>query len=131
MFATLIVILPSKFSGGEIHVSHRDTNMVFDNAKDSAFETTTLAWYIQQPNSRGKTNHLRLSSRALLPPDQHFTWHQFPTPTKRRLLSAAYPRDLLSRWLDYPPFEMDQVFAYVSTQGGCLQRHRSAHRFVF
>ena len=45
MFATLVVVLPSEFTGGEIHVSHDDESKVFDGAKDSAFETTILAWY--------------------------------------------------------------------------------------
>jgi len=44
-FATLVVVLPSKFTGGEIHVSHGGESKVFDNAEDSAFETTIHAWY--------------------------------------------------------------------------------------
>jgi len=45
MFATLVVVLPSKFTGGEIHVSHGGERKVFENAEDSAFETTIHGWY--------------------------------------------------------------------------------------
>ena len=45
MFATLVIVLPSEYTGGEIHLSHGGETMVFDNANDSLVETTSLAWY--------------------------------------------------------------------------------------
>jgi len=45
MFVTLVVALPSGFTSGGIHVSHSGGEGVFDNVKDSAFETMILAWY--------------------------------------------------------------------------------------
>ncbi|KAJ8496430.1 hypothetical protein ONZ45_g12454 [Pleurotus djamor] len=49
MFATIIILLPSEYTGGEVHVSHgtgnRVRNQVFDFASSSLFGTVCLAWY--------------------------------------------------------------------------------------
>ncbi|KAI0052019.1 hypothetical protein FA95DRAFT_1602248 [Auriscalpium vulgare] len=45
MFATVIVVLPSTFQGGQVHVSHGTQHKVFDTAANSAFSTSALAWY--------------------------------------------------------------------------------------
>ena len=45
MFASLIIVLPSKFEGGEVHVSHGDEKGVFDISPSSQFTTSALAWY--------------------------------------------------------------------------------------
>ena len=45
MFASLIIILPSKFQGGEVHVSHGDNKDVFDISLSSEFLISALAWY--------------------------------------------------------------------------------------
>ena len=45
MFASLIIVLPSKFKGGEVHVSHGDNKDVFDISPLSEFTTSALAWY--------------------------------------------------------------------------------------
>lgn len=45
MFASLIVVLPSKFQGGEVHVSHGENNDVFDISSSSEFSISALAWY--------------------------------------------------------------------------------------
>ncbi|TDL25472.1 hypothetical protein BD410DRAFT_895742 [Rickenella mellea] len=45
MFATIVVVLPSQFTGGEVHVSHGSLHKVFDAAATSAFATTVLSWY--------------------------------------------------------------------------------------
>ena len=51
-----------------IHLSHGGESKVFDNAKDSAFDTTILAWYtdvtheVKEITSSGP-------SCAVLPPD--------------------------------------------------------------
>ena len=45
MFASLIVVLPSKFEGGEVHVSHSKNKDVFDISPSSEFATSVLAWY--------------------------------------------------------------------------------------
>jgi len=45
MFASLIIVLPSKFEGGQVHVSHGNVNDVFDISPSSEFTTSALAWY--------------------------------------------------------------------------------------
>lgn len=45
MFATLIIVLPSEFTGGAAHLSHGDLSVVYDTSARSLFETTALAWY--------------------------------------------------------------------------------------
>lgn len=45
MFATIIVILPSMYTGGEVHVSHSSSYEVFDFAAQSLLSTVALAWY--------------------------------------------------------------------------------------
>ena len=45
MFASLIIVLPSKFEGGEVHVSHGNDKDVFNISPSSEFRTSALAWY--------------------------------------------------------------------------------------
>ena len=113
MFATLIVILPSKFTGGEIHVSHGGKSMVFDNAKDSGFETTTLAWYtdvthevkeITSGYRLALSYHLINTSSGISPP-------HLPSSAS----SLQHLRQVLSRWSnnEYPPLKLNQAVAYL------------------
>lgn len=45
MFATIVVVLPSQYQGGEVHVSHGRRSKVFDASPGSLYMTTALAWY--------------------------------------------------------------------------------------
>jgi hypothetical protein len=45
MFATMIIVLPSEFTGGDAHVSHGEETKVFDTSALSLSKTTVLAWY--------------------------------------------------------------------------------------
>ncbi|TCD68475.1 hypothetical protein EIP91_010650 [Steccherinum ochraceum] len=45
MFATLIVVLPSEFIGGEAHLSHDGKNTTYDSGAGSLCHTTVMAWY--------------------------------------------------------------------------------------
>lgn len=45
MFATVIIVLPSQFTGGAAHLSHSGLSKVLDCSPSSAYETTVLAWY--------------------------------------------------------------------------------------
>ncbi|KAI0058503.1 hypothetical protein BV25DRAFT_1891156 [Artomyces pyxidatus] len=45
MFATIVIVLPSQFEGGQVHVSHGVQHKVFDTSAVSAFATSTLSWY--------------------------------------------------------------------------------------
>ncbi|RXW22517.1 hypothetical protein EST38_g3330 [Candolleomyces aberdarensis] len=45
MFATVIIVLPSSFEGGEVHLSHAGKNAVIDLSQVSEFKSSVLAWY--------------------------------------------------------------------------------------
>lgn len=45
MFATIVVVPPSKFKGGSLHVSHGSLSTVYDCSPKSLTETNVLAWY--------------------------------------------------------------------------------------
>ncbi len=45
MFATIVVVLPSPFTGGATHVSHGSQSAVYDCGKTSDFQTSVMAWY--------------------------------------------------------------------------------------
>ncbi|CAL1700296.1 unnamed protein product [Somion occarium] len=45
MFATIVVVLPSEFTGGEAHLSHGGLSLKYDTSVDGASQTTVMAWY--------------------------------------------------------------------------------------
>ncbi|KAK1228340.1 hypothetical protein PQX77_008593 [Marasmius sp. AFHP31] len=45
MFASIIVVLPSRFTGGDAHVSHGTLRKVFNTSGPSLSKTTVLSWY--------------------------------------------------------------------------------------
>ncbi|KAF5383237.1 hypothetical protein D9615_004868 [Tricholomella constricta] len=45
MFATVIIVLPSLYTGGEVHVSHSSSTKVIELAPNSLLYTSVLAWY--------------------------------------------------------------------------------------
>ncbi|KDQ57908.1 hypothetical protein JAAARDRAFT_685458 [Jaapia argillacea MUCL 33604] len=45
VFATIVIILPSQYTGGQFHVSHAGSSKVFDFATKSAFLASLLTWY--------------------------------------------------------------------------------------
>ncbi|KAL1670117.1 hypothetical protein GGF50DRAFT_94716, partial [Schizophyllum commune] len=51
MFATIIIVLPSPFTGGAAHLSHGNLSEVFDCSVNSAHQTTVLAWYTDVKHS--------------------------------------------------------------------------------
>jgi hypothetical protein len=46
MFGTLVIVLPSKHSGGEVHLSHAGKTRVFNSSKTSQFEFSYAAWQV-------------------------------------------------------------------------------------
>jgi len=116
MFATLFVVLPSEFAGGEIHVSHGGENKVFDNAKDSAFETTILTWYTDVTHEvKEITSGYRLAlSYCLISNSPGINAPHLPNGDSglRRL------REVLYKWShdEYPSSEVNEVVAYALTR---------------
>lgn len=45
MFATVVIVLPSEFSGGSLHLSHAGKTQIIDVASGSLTMTHALAWY--------------------------------------------------------------------------------------
>ncbi|ROW04644.1 hypothetical protein VPNG_07420 [Cytospora leucostoma] len=45
MIGSLIICLPSKHEGGEVHLSHAGRDHIYATAPSSAFDITALAWY--------------------------------------------------------------------------------------
>lgn len=45
MFASIIVVLPSHFTGGDAHLSHGGLDLNFDTSETSLTQTTVLSWY--------------------------------------------------------------------------------------
>lgn len=45
MFATMTIVLPSRFSGGAAHFSYGAISKVYDCSKHSNIQTSVLAWY--------------------------------------------------------------------------------------
>lgn len=45
MFATIVIVLPSAFTGGAAHLSHHGKSAVYDCAKTSKMSTSVMAWY--------------------------------------------------------------------------------------
>ena len=45
MFATIIIVLPSQFTGGAAHLSHGTLSTVYDCSATSALSTTVMSWY--------------------------------------------------------------------------------------
>ncbi|KAL4245987.1 hypothetical protein ABKN59_009134 [Abortiporus biennis] len=45
MFATIIVVLPSEFTGGQAHLSHGFISEIYDCSPKSSYQTSVMAWY--------------------------------------------------------------------------------------
>jgi len=115
MFATLVVVLPSEFTGGEIHVSHGGDSEVFDNAKDSAFETTILAWYTDVTHEvKEITSGYRLAlSYHLINSSPGINIPHLPSDDS----SLQRLRETFHKWShnEYPSLDANKVVAYGFT----------------
>lgn len=45
MFGTMVIILPSKFTGGDIHLKHAESSKIFKCSSNSNFNISVLSWY--------------------------------------------------------------------------------------
>jgi len=45
MFATVVIVLPSLHTGGELVLSHSNASKIFDFSSHSLLETAVMAWY--------------------------------------------------------------------------------------
>jgi len=52
MFGTLVICLPSKHGGGEVHVTHGGQRKVLRTAESSEFNSTYLCWFVATSSYR-------------------------------------------------------------------------------
>lgn len=100
MLATIVLVLPSQFSGGEVHVSHVKQRMEFDASPSSLVSTTILAWYTDvvhevKPITSGF--RLALAFNVIRKPNAEFT-PKLLSPDKplkelKRILRGWYHAD--------------------------------------
>ncbi|KAI0800544.1 hypothetical protein C8Q74DRAFT_1237198 [Fomes fomentarius] len=97
MFATIVVVLPSKFNGGAVHVSHGDSKEVYDCSANSLTDTTMLAWYTDvQHEVKRITSGYRLALSFNL---VHTTKSLRPAVSSQSRLSARLG-EILRLWKD-------------------------------
>jgi hypothetical protein len=115
MFATLVIVLPSEFTGGEIHVSHGGKSKILDGAKDSAFDTTILAWYTDVTHEvKEVTSGYRLAlSYHLINTSSGINPPHLPSGDS----SLQRLREVFHKWSrdEYPSLEGNQAVAYCFT----------------
>ncbi|TBU40008.1 hypothetical protein BD309DRAFT_1083033 [Dichomitus squalens] len=97
MFATIVIVLPSRFSGGTVHVTHGDTSEVINCSVNSHTDTTVLAWYTDvQHEVKPITSGYRLALSFNL---IHTTKSLRPAlPSQSG--AASRLRDVLTSWRD-------------------------------
>lgn len=47
MFAKMMILLPSKFTGGAAHLTHSGLTAIQDCSEDNVFQTTILSWFTE------------------------------------------------------------------------------------
>jgi hypothetical protein len=97
MFATIVIVLPSKFTGGSLHLSHSGQSKVVDIQTLSSSTTSVLAWYTDVYHSVHPVlsgYRLALSYNLIHPPNS-----QVPKPILPQL-DAVYDeiRQVLLSW---------------------------------
>jgi hypothetical protein len=114
MFATIVVILPSAYTGGQVVVSHASTSRTIDFSEDSLHATSVLAWYTDVKHEvKAVTSGYRLAlSYNLI----HTAPPNVPRPTlPNTSASAEVLRHILRKWrADKYESESDQrLMAYL------------------
>ncbi|KAF9786064.1 hypothetical protein BJ322DRAFT_765163 [Thelephora terrestris] len=112
-FGTVIIVLPSGFTGGEIRASHGDRNLTLVSAKGSLYETTLLAWYT---DVKYEVENLTSGYRLALVYNLVHTSAETPTPCIPSAETlVCHTRDVFRKWLlsGYKGIPDDHVAAYV------------------
>ncbi|KAA1473725.1 hypothetical protein DENSPDRAFT_823223 [Dentipellis sp. KUC8613] len=95
MFATIVIVLPSIFTGGAAHLAHGGLSAVYDVASSSQLSTTALAWYTDvQHEIKPITSGYRLAlSYNLI----HTTKSMRPAPSVNQKVVKRFAK-LLDAW---------------------------------
>ena len=106
MFATIVVVLPSQFTGGAVHVSHGGLEYEYDCSIDSISNTTILAWYTDvQHEVKPVTSGYRLALAFNL---IHTTKKLRPAPPMQNA-STQRLRNVLASWQQRISEDDDEV----------------------
>ncbi|KAF9650685.1 hypothetical protein BDM02DRAFT_3127503 [Thelephora ganbajun] len=112
-FATIIIVLPSEFKGGNIRLSHDGENLTLETAAGSLHKTNLLTWYT---NVSYETENLTSGYRLALAYNLAHTPDGTPLPgIPSESTLAAHIREVFRRWVfsGYEGIPDDHVAAYV------------------
>ncbi|TFK58963.1 hypothetical protein BDN72DRAFT_966195 [Pluteus cervinus] len=98
MFATVVVLLPSAYTGGQVQVSHSGETRTFDLSQNSMLNTGVLAWYTDVTHS---VLPLRSGYRLALSYNLIHTSPNVPIPSLPTTDEAVIRlRRILENWKD-------------------------------
>ncbi len=114
--STIVIILPSRYEGGEVEGSHAGSSqpLTCDFASQSQSLTTVLAWYtdvhheIEQVTSGYR---LALTYNVIRPPSRGA--EPLPTPPDVLTIAVNNLRMILHRWAELPTNRWHMFFAYM------------------
>jgi hypothetical protein len=112
MFATVVIVLPSCHTGGQVHVSHANSTETFDLALYSPTTTCALAWYT---NVVHEAKPITSGYQLALTYNLIHTSPGIPRPTLPTMHNAIGElRAVLRRWSEdlYPDCKL-KVVAYL------------------
>jgi hypothetical protein len=124
MFATVVVVLPASFEGGDAHLSHGNQSLVFNTSVDSLLNTSVLAWYTDvmheiKPITAGyrlalsyNLIHTTSSLRPALPTTEHVI-----SPLRRVLLSWKQQQKGPEKII----YMLDHQYSHANMSGGALK----------
>jgi len=125
MFATVTIVLPSEFTGGDIRASHGDESLTLESAANSLYETTILAWYSKVDY---ETEELTSGYRLALAYDLVYTPSNAPLPclpSENTLANRIH--ELFHKWVSfgYDGLPDDHVAAYVINEDDRMEDDRT------
>jgi hypothetical protein len=133
MFATIVVILPPTYAGGQPHAPHATTSEAFDYSSTSGYATTPLAWYTDVVH---EVKPITSGFRLALSYNLIHTSQGIPRPVLPDMHSAlAELRSVLKKWSEGAYATSSYMIAYLlkheysqhNLQMGALKSH-AEHR---
>ncbi|KAH6891858.1 hypothetical protein BKA70DRAFT_1571662 [Coprinopsis sp. MPI-PUGE-AT-0042] len=117
MFATVVVVLPTEYEGGELHLSHSGISQTLDLAKSADVENSVVAWYTDVIH---EIKPVKSGYRLALSYNLIHTSPNVPRPTLPDMSSGVQRlRQVLERWAggQYPlacfPSNTAPFFTYI------------------
>ena len=113
MFATVVLVLPSSYNGGQVHVSHSGSSEAFDFAPHSLTTMCALAWYTDVLH---EVKPVTSGYRLVLTYNLIHTAPGIPQPTLPDMHNAVTElRSVLHKWAEcqYPDDPQLRIIAYL------------------